>query len=269
MGNHLGNPEMINRGEPAAALEYFRKAITISETLAAADPKDQQMQQDLTLGYSRLGMMLSNSDPAQALQLQRKALVIAQNVLQAKPDDYRFLHRHIQALRRLAVPLQLLGKRDEALHSLQQALAAVQNLTAAGKATADIQTEAQRIHLALADLSVAQRDYPQAQSHYQQAQALSEKNAVTNDLSQLWARAETYAGWARYYTALGEGQKRPLAERLTNWREARAWRQKVLETWQQWNQLSKPNSFGPKQQDAALRAVAQCDAAINQLSSSS
>ncbi|MBL8206787.1 MAG: protein kinase [Blastocatellia bacterium] len=265
MGNHLGNPEMINRGEVAAALEYFRKAMKITEELAAADPKDMQMQHDLTLGYSRLGLMLANSDPAQAVRLQRQSLAISQAVLQAKPDDYRFLRRHLQALRRIAAPLQSLGDRDGALRHLQQALEAVQKLTAAGRATAEIQREAQRVHLALADLYLVMRNHPQANLHYEQVQALVEKESAAKDLSKLWSQAEANAGWARYYTALGEDKNTPSAARLAAWRSARIWRQKTLDVWQQWNQQAKPNPFGATQQELAARALAQCDAALGQL----
>ncbi len=268
MGNHLGHPEMINLGESATALEYFRKAITITEELAAADPKDAQAQQDLALGYSRLGLLLASSDPAQAIRLQRQALAISQAVLQTKPDDYRFLRRHIQSLHRIAAPLQALGDRAGALRHLQQALEAVQTLTAAGKATAEIQTEAQRINLALADLYLAMRNYNQANFHYLQVQALVEKEPAANDLSKLWSHAEATAGWARYYAALGEDKNTPVTARLAAWREARVWRQKTLDIWQQWNQQSTPNPFGATHQEQAARALAQCDTALSQLSSS-
>ena len=267
MGNHLGHPEMINQGNPVAALEYFRKALAITEDLAAADAKDVLLQHDRVVGYSRLGLMLTNADPIQAISWLRKALALTTQALQEKPQDYWFLRNHIQALRRLATPLQRRGDYDGAFQSLQQAQDTIQKLTDMGKATPEVQSESRRVHLAFADWYLARRDYAQARNHYQQIQALTEKETNPKNLSHLWAQAEAYTGWARYYTALGEEKIKSVNERLSHWREARTWRQRALETWQQWNQNSKPNPFGAAQQEQAERALVQCVTTIGQLSS--
>src|SRR5262249_25137886 len=49
MGSLSGNPMFINLGDKAAALEYSRRALTLSEELAASDQKNSQAQSDLAL----------------------------------------------------------------------------------------------------------------------------------------------------------------------------------------------------------------------------
>ena len=88
VGDVQGYPFGPNLGDTPGAMQSYRKAVAISESLVAAHPSDAAMRSDLVVSYQRIGNVLSASgDVAGALQNQRKAVGISEELAAAAPSD--------------------------------------------------------------------------------------------------------------------------------------------------------------------------------------
>jgi eukaryotic-like serine/threonine-protein kinase len=80
VGDVLGYPYAANLGDPSGALQSYRKAMTIRESLAAAQPSESRLL-TLTSDYMRMANLLeSTGDLNGALAEMRKALPITQRL---------------------------------------------------------------------------------------------------------------------------------------------------------------------------------------------
>ena len=70
-----------NLGDPAGAMDSYRKALAIRTALAVSDPSDLEVQRDLVRNHGKLGEMLTGAgDEVAALEHTRKALAIAETL---------------------------------------------------------------------------------------------------------------------------------------------------------------------------------------------
>jgi serine/threonine protein kinase len=116
-----------NLGNTSEALDSFRKAVRIRESLVAASPKDEAARSDLASLYRNLGELLAvRNAPAGALENDRKALSLYQGLHRANPNDgavNRGLARTYYAMGR---HLAFKGEWAPASQNLLQALAIVE-----------------------------------------------------------------------------------------------------------------------------------------------
>jgi non-specific serine/threonine protein kinase/serine/threonine-protein kinase len=90
VGDVLGYPYAANLGDRPGALQSYRKALTIRESLAATDPNDPQLQRDLVGNYFRVAQVLESAgDFKQALDAARKTLPITQRMAAGNSDPTR------------------------------------------------------------------------------------------------------------------------------------------------------------------------------------
>jgi eukaryotic-like serine/threonine-protein kinase len=79
LGDVYGSIGAANLGDFAAASQSYAKALAIRESLAAANPKDSQLQMELADEYFRVeGIQQSNGDFASALKTVQRALALLQ-----------------------------------------------------------------------------------------------------------------------------------------------------------------------------------------------
>ena len=85
LGDLLGNPTRVNLGDKPAALENFRKARAIAESLGAADPKNQLARMDLAQIRMRVGLTMDAPGQAhESLELLDSARAAATYVQNGK-----------------------------------------------------------------------------------------------------------------------------------------------------------------------------------------
>ena len=93
VGDVLGYPFASNLGDPAGALQSYRKALGIRESLAAAFPNDANVQSQLAGNYFRIAHALEYSgDLTVALSAVRKTLPITQKLAAGSTDPDRADH---------------------------------------------------------------------------------------------------------------------------------------------------------------------------------
>ena len=268
LGNFSGNSQFINLGDHDAALNYYRKGLVISEELAASDPKNAQARLDLAVSVGKMGDILSESDAALAAEHYRRALGITGELLKHVPEEFRYQRRHVMLLEGQAAALRSLGDREGALQHLRQALEMLQAMLAKRPTNAEVAAARHAAFIALADLSLEARDFSAALEHNRQALAIAEaaSSNVASDLYARWRLADAHASFGRYYTALVSDLRKPAEQRLAGWREARAEYQKALDLWEGWSQHAVSSVFNTTRRDQIVRALEQCDTALNKLS---
>jgi eukaryotic-like serine/threonine-protein kinase len=172
IGDVQGMPRQANLGDTDGAEASYRKALAIRESLAAADPKDEEVRRQLTPNYGKLSDLLWNKGDAKAaMENSRKEIAVAEALYQEDPNSpanrfllaaYRMDHGYKQAV---------LGSDAAAgLETLRQGSAMLEQIL-----SEDPQNLQARRLLSLSYGRTAeivrddQKDYPQALALYKKA----------------------------------------------------------------------------------------------------
>jgi serine/threonine protein kinase/tetratricopeptide (TPR) repeat protein len=172
IGDVQGMPRQANLGDTDGAEASYRKALAIRESLAAADPKDEEVRRQLTPNYGKLSDLLWNKGDARgAMENSRKEIAVAEALYQEDPNNqanrfllaaYRMDHGYKQAV---------LGSDAAAgLETLRQGSAMLEQIL-----SEDPQNVQARRLLSLSYFRTAeiekddQKDYPQALMLYKKA----------------------------------------------------------------------------------------------------
>jgi eukaryotic-like serine/threonine-protein kinase len=172
IGDVQGMPRQANLGDTDGAEASYRKALTIRESLAAADPKDEEVRRQLTPNYGKLSDLLWNKGDAKgAMENSRKEIAVAEALYQEDPTNqanrfllaaYRMDHGYKQAVlgSDAAAGLETLRQGSTMLEQIlsedPQNLQARRLLSLSYGRTAEIVND-------------DQKDYPQALALYKKA----------------------------------------------------------------------------------------------------
>jgi len=86
VGDVQGKPYMPNIGDTDGALESYRHAQTILETMLVKAPSDSNVQHDLSVAYQRLSALQTRRDEeTEALENARKSIAISERLVKAAP----------------------------------------------------------------------------------------------------------------------------------------------------------------------------------------
>jgi non-specific serine/threonine protein kinase/serine/threonine-protein kinase len=84
IGDSLGSPNDTNLGRYDEALKTYEWALSIRESLAAANPSNAVVARDVSNVYQRLGALLEHTgDYERSLEMSRKGLVISEGLFEA------------------------------------------------------------------------------------------------------------------------------------------------------------------------------------------
>lgn len=109
-----------NLGTTGAALESYRKALAIRQSLFAAKPEEERSSLDLADSYNRMSDVLSKTNnTAGALENYRSALRLVEQLLERNPA-------HMQARKDLGYGYLTVGRAQLKLGALPEALASFQ-----------------------------------------------------------------------------------------------------------------------------------------------
>ncbi|HYG11848.1 MAG TPA: serine/threonine-protein kinase [Pyrinomonadaceae bacterium] len=129
LGDVLGNRNFNNSGEEAGAMQSYRSAAAILETLYAADPANPKTRRLLGLIYERLGTMLEAAGKAdEALETYRKSRAIREPLAADFPTDTDAIRDAAIAHEKIGDALAAKGELAEALESRRKSLKIFQSL---------------------------------------------------------------------------------------------------------------------------------------------
>ncbi|HWC99631.1 MAG TPA: serine/threonine-protein kinase [Candidatus Sulfopaludibacter sp.] len=129
LGDALGNPDQLNLGKPAEALDADRHMIALAESLVAADQSDRQARFDLAMSHLRTGSAAGAAgETAEALAHYRKALEMTQAQLASDPKNARFMTNSVYLKSRIARQLAASGDMNGAATWYREAIGQGQQL---------------------------------------------------------------------------------------------------------------------------------------------
>jgi tetratricopeptide (TPR) repeat protein len=227
-------------GDPAAALESFRKGLALREAAGTSGADPFEYLSDLRFTHSRLGnACMQLADYTTARDHYRKALTAAEGLVAAgAPGGAR---QAAMCQEQLAMLSGLLGDLPAGLDYLRRCLAAHQALAAADPGNAEAQRDIYRMHALLGDFHHGSGDLAAARASYRESVARCERLArgdpdsvqKLNDyclgcckLANLEERAGDFAAAARSINSLlafcqpHEAAGKPAAAAAKYWREA-------------------------------------------------
>ncbi|PYX36736.1 MAG: hypothetical protein DMG81_15490 [Acidobacteria bacterium] len=125
-----GQPRQANLGDPTGAVDSYKRALTIRESLASANNADLEVRRELVPNYAKLSDLLwSSGNPSSAMEYSAKAFSLAEALYKADPHSqadrfllasYRMDHGYKQAV--------VSGNRAEGLENLSQGSAMLEQL---------------------------------------------------------------------------------------------------------------------------------------------
>jgi tetratricopeptide (TPR) repeat protein len=144
VGEVQGDPMFPNLGDSKGALESSRKALAILETLALAEPENQQVRLALASTHQQISDVLDFSgDTAGALEHSRNALNIYEGLAGSLTTDPKFQSELLTQTYDYANLLKSVGGLDEAAAEYRHAVELSQQMIAA-----DPSSQEGKIHLA-------------------------------------------------------------------------------------------------------------------------
>jgi non-specific serine/threonine protein kinase/serine/threonine-protein kinase len=88
IGDVQGQPRQANLGDQAGAAASYRKAVSIQESLLAADPRNQEVRREIVRSYGKLSDLLRDmGDTAGSVENSRKEMTAAEAVYAADPGN--------------------------------------------------------------------------------------------------------------------------------------------------------------------------------------
>ena len=257
------------QGDVKGASQVYRKSIVILEPLFAADPKNSELDYDLASVRAGLGNTLAVLGQfEQGLVLLNRGAAMLEADAARDPVD-------IEPRESLAAARNWIGdafaqRRDtaQALESYEKGLAIMENLAVDTK-WPKFQSEVAMLHARIGVVLARAGKADNAAEEYRRGLEIAEPIVASQPhiRDAQFAAAEIYADLGELSQRLASETHRTQQQQLQDWKTARAWYQRSLDTWQgiQNPGAATPTGFACGNPQTIAAAVARCDAALARL----
>jgi serine/threonine protein kinase/predicted negative regulator of RcsB-dependent stress response len=223
VGDVQGNPFFNNLGDTAGAVESYKKALAIRESVAASDPADAQAAGDLALSYIKMGDMLSaTSDTTGARLNYQKALAINESRAAADPAGIEARRNLAFNYHKLGLSLAGTGDAAGALENHRRALSIRETLASDEPANHQARRDVSVSHSSIAAALFALGDASGALESHRKALEIRLSLAAA-DPTNTRARGDVALTYERMGDVLAENGD--TVEALDSYRKAQALRQ--------------------------------------------
>ena len=222
LGDVLGYPGQPNLGDHDAAVEYFRKCLTIANSIAAADPTDQIARYDVTMARLRLAKtILVTKAQGEAFEILKSGSADSDRLLAADPQNKRYLINVVMFCNMLGDQFRRIGDDQAAIIQYDRALTVADRLRASDPSQAGgwLGTTVS-VLTSYAELAGRLHDRTRAASIEKRSTELAER-------ARSFPYAPSKAQAPLLYAALGE-----MHEALGDEDNSRMWLEKSTESWQ-------------------------------------
>jgi eukaryotic-like serine/threonine-protein kinase len=215
LGDIMGHGSFLNLGDQAAALENFRKALTISSTVADADSGNVQARHDVAVEHAKIGdNLLAMGDTKGAIESHRKAVAAFEGISAADPTNAVRRRELSVVYGKLAETLWEAGQRQEALRLYKKAMGIAQELSQADPTNMLFLFDVAAGYHELADMLMQSHNLPAAIENYRRAVDTIEKVAAA-DAHNLQRQSELSDGLVTLGTTLVQAGRKTEARRYT------------------------------------------------------
>jgi eukaryotic-like serine/threonine-protein kinase len=237
LGDILAAPDDPNFGDRTGALAQYGKALEMAERLAASDPKNVNAHRLVATCYQRLGMMWAGEKPAQAVEYFGKALSISQSLGAGDPRNAEYRYHASRAHLGLGEAFHNLGRHDEAVQNLNRAVALQKAILAVSPERIFNLRVLSRAYALMGVAMLGQGNPGQALGALQEGLAVADRmlERAPASLYHQLDRADVLEALGGYYVTLARQPGVASARRAECKAEARAWFEKSLAIWKDWN----------------------------------
>jgi tetratricopeptide (TPR) repeat protein len=238
---------LANLGDREGAAVYFRKCLSIAQSISAADPTDRTARFDVSMARLRIAITLADTNARdEALQMVQKGLAETDRLLAVDPQNKRYLGNGAVFRRLLGNHLRRAGDYPTAILEYERALELMDRLRSRdpSEGGAWLSTSADVL-----------KDYCQAvggMGDPVRAAALEKRVIELAELAKTYRAPVGKDDAPLLYAALGE-MRLALGEVET----ARAWLEKSADGWQKLQSAGNLNTLFNKEPARVAALLAQ------------
>jgi tetratricopeptide (TPR) repeat protein len=233
-----GDPDGLNLGDLPTAFAYNNKVVAIATSLAEVDPNNRMAKSDLVIARLSNCYLVPDDDPQRVLK-----------ECQASLDSDRqnvFAGVHEGVASRMGPALFRLGKRAEAVQTMENAIELLKGSSRRFPWRVDLKRSLVRIHTRFAGILLEMKERDRAIGIYRTGVAIGEEAVPKHPRDSVLRRdlADLYAALGRCYESFDASQ-------------AAQWYRKDLEIWSEWPRVATSTNFDQGRRAAALRNIAR------------
>lgn len=247
LGTVLGTNRVASLMQRDQGVEHFRKMQARAEEMYTADPHNQNTIFDIANSLLKSSDLLYDSSPREALQIGQRALELIQKLSPDPQADYL---------------------RAEALLDMVRGYGAIGDFAAAHRALDEGETLVRKQTGGLPDQTTPQRAvagvyYLQTELAFREGKLNTAVDAGSRFLltAQQNVADEPDNVNALYDLSRGWDLLTLIHEKRGDRDQVRAWQQKKLDAWKDWDQHHTPNPYSKAQQEDAAAALVAVNAA--------
>jgi tetratricopeptide (TPR) repeat protein len=233
-----GDPDGLNLGDLTTAFAYNNKVVAIATSLAEVDPNNRMAKSDLIIAKLSNCYLVPDDDP-------RRVLKECQASLDSDPRNvYAGVHEGVAS--RMGPALFRLGKRAEAVQTMQNAIELLNGSSNRFPWRADLKRSLVRIHARFGGVLSDMKERDRAIGLYRTGVAIAEE-ALPKHPRDLVLRRDL----ADLYTALGRCYESFDAK------QAAEWYRKDFGIWSEWPRLATSTGFDRDRRAASFRNISR------------
>ncbi|MEW6207241.1 MAG: protein kinase [Acidobacteriota bacterium] len=258
-----GDAQKKNR-DSSAALESYRRAMTIRESLAAIDPTSAVTSRDLAISHSKISELLALTGDAEgALTSQRKALSIFETLVRQDSTNAKARREVAFAYNKLGDLLWYSDDVRGAIEQYKKAREIRQLIVALDPANAQARRDLAMSEAGLGDTLIRKGEIAAGRELIKKALAIFEELAARSP-SDAEARRDLAIGYQTMGETLASAadDKRATAGRRQLWSEARGWYQRSLDVFLDLERRGVMREADAKIIEEIRREIARMDTAI-------
>jgi serine/threonine protein kinase/tetratricopeptide (TPR) repeat protein len=256
-------------GDPAGALESYRRAAAIQESAKPTDPREVTLLRTHVAGdYAGMAesMMLTNHF-SEAIKVQEKAVQILDELSRSNPNSASLRQFLGNSYDLLGTIWEKQGEHSKALESRRRAHEIFKEMMTSDTKNALARTNFAFSGESLGESLVATGDVPEALQHIREALAVFQSTAASGSKDRYVSSglADCYFALGLAYSALAVNSRGSVASPAKRWQEARAWYQKSLDIWTEKHTRGSLDGSERETAQRVSQGIAKCDAALAKL----
>ena len=254
MGNLLAHARDFN-----GALKEYRLGAAVREPLASNPKANLIARTHLAADYNGIGQMLwRTGETDKAIEMTRRGLQLLEELSKANPNDATLREYLGETYGMLSPMLEQHGDAGARLECARKEREIFQELAAKDPANYLAKTNLAYSELGIAEVLISEGKVAGGIQSAREAMKLFESHPGKTQYS--------VAGAARSYSMIGTGYQAMAKDesarekKMKDLREACAWFQKSVSTWEQDRHRGSPDPWGGREGDLARQELARCRA---------
>jgi eukaryotic-like serine/threonine-protein kinase len=257
--------------DPAGALESYRKAAAILETVKATGPREVSLLRTHLAGdyYGMAESMLLANHVSEAVKVQEQAVQILEQLSKSNPNSAPLREFLGNSYGLLGTIWEKQSDQIAALEYRRRGHELFKEMMTSDPKNALARTNFAFSDEGLGESLIATRNVPEALRHIREGLAVFQEAAASGSKDRYVSSglAESYFALGLAYSALAVNARGSVADKTRRWQDARAWYQKSSEIWTAKRIHSSLDGSERETAQRVAQGIAKCDAALAKLES--